>query len=219
MQRQGRNLGTPRAEPAQVNPLLPPPPSSKRPVISEAGSVDYLSGDLYNSGKSSNYPSSNLYDVERSSGASEPVPPEYVNPTSSLGLSPSPPHQSTTVNSSPLFDESPLNNEPTGMSKSEKLPVAPWDSPSPPGPLPPPPSKFNQRQQYFEQQTFPGGASNSSSGSNSPYDSLVGRTQNLSLNSSTPPKQEKQEDALFKDLLDFAKSKSSASKSNNNRSF
>lgn len=222
LQRQGRNLATSRAEPSQVNPLLPPPPSSKRPVISDAGSVDYLSGDLYNSERSSNYPSSDLYNAERSSGATEAVPvsvrspTKYVNPTASLGpLSPSPPHQFTTSNSSPLFDKSPLYDEPMDMGKSDKLPLAPWDSPSPPGPLPPPPSKYNQRQQFFEQQPFPGGASHSSSGSSSPYDGLVGQTQNLSLNSSSPSKQENPEDALFKDLVDFAKSKSSASKSNN----
>lgn len=227
MQRQGRNLATSRAELAQVNPILPPPPSSKRPVINDAGSMDYLSGDLYNSEKPSNYTSSDLYNVEQSSGAADPSPysvrssNKYANPSSSLTpSSPSPPHQSLNNNTSPLFDKSPLYDDPSDIGKSEKLPLAPWDSPSPPGPLPPPPSKYNQRQQYFDQQTFPSGASHSSSGSSSPYDSLVGQTQNLSLKSPTPPKQEKPEDALFKDLLDFAKSKSSASKSNNNnRSF
>ncbi|XP_021718152.1 TOM1-like protein 4 [Chenopodium quinoa] len=225
MQRQGRNLATSKAEPAQVNPLLPPPPSSKRPVSSDAGSVDYLSGDLYNSERSSSYPSSDSYNGERSSGAEEPVPfsvrspTKYVNPTASLGpLSPSPPHQSIASNSSPLFDKSPLYDEHTGLNKSDNLPLAPWDSPPPPpppGPLPPPPIKYNQRQQFFEKQPFPGGASHSCSGSSSSYDGMVGQTQNLSLKSPSPPKQEKPEDALFKDLVDFAKSKSSASKSNN----
>ncbi|KMT19672.1 hypothetical protein BVRB_1g010580 [Beta vulgaris subsp. vulgaris] len=215
LQRQGRNQANSGVEPAQVNPLLPPPPSSKRPVMTDAGSYDYLSGDLYNSERSSNYPSSDLYNVDRSGAAEPPVPysvrspTKYPNPTSSLSpLSSSPPHQSNNSSSSPLFDKSPLYDEPTHMSKSDKLPLAPWDSPSPPGNLPPPPSKYDQRQQFFEKQTFPGGASHSSSGSSSPYDGLVGQTKGLSLNSSTPPKQEEPEDALFKDLLDFAKSKS-----------
>jgi hypothetical protein len=89
-----------------------------------------------------------------------------------------------------------------------------------PGFLPPPPSRYNQRQQFFGQHhSVPGGASNSSSGSGSSYDSLVGQTQSLSLNPSTPPKQARKEDALFKDLVDFARSKSSSPSKPNNRSF
>lgn len=56
-------------------------------------------------------------------------------------------------------------------------------------------------------------------GSGSSSDSLVGPTQNLSLNPSTLTKQEKQEDALFQDLVDFAKARSSSSSSKPNRSF
>jgi len=184
-----------------VNPLAPPPPS-KRPVITDAGSIDYLSGDVYNS--------------STSSGPAEPAPssvrtpPRNPKPSSfTPAVSSSPSHPLTDTNSPPSF-ENPFYGEPTGENKSDKAPVIPRDSASPPGPLPPPPSRYNQRQQYFEQQT--------GSGSSSPYNSLVGQTQNLSLGPSTPPKQEKPEDALFKDLVDFAKSKSSASKSNN-RSF
>ncbi|XP_076944056.1 TOM1-like protein 3 [Bidens hawaiensis] len=53
------------------------------------------------------------------------------------------------------------------------------------------------------------------------YDSLAGQTKNLSLNSKQPPKKEKPEDALFKDLVDFAKAKSSTSSTSSypNRSF
>ena len=184
-----------------MNPLAPPPPS-KRPVITDAGSIDYLSGDVYNS--------------STSSGPAEPAPssvrtpPRNPKPSSfTPAVSSSPSHPLTDTNSPPSF-ENPFYGEPTGENKSDKAPVIPRDSASPPGPLPPPPSRYNQRQQYFEQQT--------GSGSSSPYNSLVGQTQNLSLGPSTPPKQEKPEDALFKDLVDFAKSKSSASKSNN-RSF
>ncbi|KAL3840058.1 hypothetical protein ACJIZ3_024649 [Penstemon smallii] len=85
----------------------------------------------------------------------------------------------------------------------------------PTGNLPPPPSKHNKRQEFFEQHG--GGTSHSSSGSGSSYDSLVGQTQNLSIKSPAPTEQGKPEDALFKDLVDFAKAKSSSPKPN--RSF
>lgn len=95
---------------------------------------------------------------------------------------------------------------------NEQLPPPPWEVQSS-GSLPPPPSKYDQRQQFFEQhQAFPGGISHGS-GSGSSYDELAGQTQNLSLNqpkrSSPTAKQAKPEDALFKDLVDFAKAKSS----------
>ncbi|KAK9757482.1 hypothetical protein RND81_01G165100 [Saponaria officinalis] len=203
-----RDSAPSRSEPAFVSPLLPPPPSSKRPVITDAGSMDYLSGDLYNTERSSR--------VEEPPSLSVPSPPpQYLNPTSSLNpsFSPSPPHRSTDNISSPLFDQSPLYDDPSAVTKPDKLPAAPWDSPSPPASLPPPPSKYNQRAQFFEQQ-YPGGPSHSNSGSGSSYDGLVGQTESLSLNSSTPKKQDKSEDALFKDLVDFARSKTSASSPN-----
>ncbi|XP_021284587.1 TOM1-like protein 2 isoform X2 [Herrania umbratica] len=132
-------------------------------------------------------------------------PPETSEPT---------PYSVPTHTGQPIYDK------PGSLSKSadaEQLPPAPWDSPT--VNLPPPPSKYNQRQQFFEQQhSYTGGASHSNNGSGSSHDSLVGQTQNLSLNSSTPSKQVKPEDALFKDLVDFAKAKSSSS-SKPNRSF
>ncbi|KAL8261360.1 hypothetical protein R6Q59_025409 [Mikania micrantha] len=85
--------------------------------------------------------------------------------------------------------------------------------------IPPPPSKHSQRQHFFDQnQTSHSG---SGSGSGSSYDSLVGQTQNLSLNPSTKRAvKDKPEDELFKDLVDFAKAKSSSpSSSYPNRSF
>ena len=172
-----------------VDPLLPPPPASRKPVF-DSGMVDYLSGDAYK--------------TEVSTEISRPT--SFANPAA-------PPHGTNT--SSPIFSRQPVYDEPSPKSKSsERLPPAPWDTQSSTT-LPPPPSKFNQRQQFFEQQ---GGTSHSSSGSSS-YDSLVGQTQNLSLNSSGPTKQEKQEDTLFKDLVDFAKSKTSSSSKPNHRSF
>lgn len=74
--------------------------------------------------------------------------------------------------------------------------------------LPPPPSKHSQRTQFFKQHSA---GAPSGGGSGSSYDSLVGKTNNLSLNSSTPKKPDNSEDALFKDLVDFAKAKSSSS--------
>ncbi|XVE83701.1 hypothetical protein DITRI_Ditri16bG0107800 [Diplodiscus trichospermus] len=86
--------------------------------------------------------------------------------------------------------------------------------------LPPLPSRFTQKRQFFEQQHgYTGGSSHSSNGSGSSYDSLVGQTQNLSLNSTIRTKQVKPEDVLFEDLVDFAKAKSSSSSRPNNRSF
>lgn len=212
MQGQGRKPVNGKTEPLWVSPLLPPPPASRKPNSAEYGMVDYLSGDVYNS--------------ERTSGASgsgsTPVSvTTHVNNTnatlpSTATRSTSPPPSDEFINpTASLFSEKqPTYNEPAPTTKSvEPLPPAPWESSVF---LPPPPSKHSQRQQFFEQHHV--GASHSSSGSSSSYDSLVGGTNSLSLNSSTPKKQEKAEDALFKDLVDFAKAKSLSS-SNPNRSF
>lgn len=198
-----------KSEPVRVSPLLPPPPSSKNPTAKDAGAVDYLSGDTYKS--------------ERSYETSEPpsfaVPPSRANnKNSTTPLTPtrsvSPPRYATNSTSAPIFTGQPVYDEPAPVTRSaEQLPSAPFGGQSPVS-IPPPPSKYNQRQQFFDQK----GASHSSSGSGSSYDSLVGQTHNLSL-SSTPPKQVKPEDALFKDLVDFAKAKSSSSSKPNNRSF
>ncbi|XP_050145216.1 TOM1-like protein 3 isoform X2 [Malus sylvestris] len=215
-QGQGQRSANAKAEPVRVSPLLPPPPSSQRPITLGPGLIDYLSGEAYKS--------------EGSSAASESTSfavPVHSSSTSRLApLSPSPPSSQNTT-PSPIFTGKPVYDEPAPRSKSiDGLPPAPWDTqslgnPRSPGndhspvSLPPPPSRYNQRQQFFEQQNVPGSGSGSSGAS---YDNLVGQTQNLSLNSSTPTKQVKKEDALFKDLVDFAKAKSS-SPSNSNRSF
>lgn len=208
-----------KTEPVRVSPVLPPPPSSKKPVATDSGTIDYLSGDVYKSEGSfeTSKPTSFAVPIHSDRNSTQPLiptrsssaPPEDINPTASM----------------PMFTEQPVYDEQVRISKSaDQMPPAPWDTQS--VNLPPPPSKHNQRQQFFEQQVYSGGASYSSSGSgsSSSYDSLVGQTQNLNINTSTPPKEAKPEDALFKDLVDFAKSKSSLSSSSSssskpNRSF
>ncbi|KVH98749.1 hypothetical protein Ccrd_023024 [Cynara cardunculus var. scolymus] len=205
LQGQGRNQNSARTEPLRVAPLLPPPPSSRKPISADSGTmVDYLSGDAYTS--------------QRSSGSrpstTPPVPSsDYINPTASLP-------ESDYINpTASLFADQPTYDEP---KSADHAPLAPYSAPTtaPPVSIPPPPAKQTQRQQFFNQNHH---GSHSSSGSGSSYDGLVGQTQNLSLNSSTPTKKEKPEDALFKDLVDFAKAKSSPSSSSSssypNRSF
>ncbi|XP_068643450.1 TOM1-like protein 4 [Aristolochia californica] len=196
----GRKSANAKPEQTHVSPLLPPPPSSKRPST-EGTAVDYLSGEMYGSqdppvpSKPTEYPphSNDLLFVPPSTQNNDFSPPS----TPSLHVSTPPSHEN---NASP-------SSLPRAKS-AEKLPPAPWDTPT--GSLPPPPSKYSQRQQFFEQQQALSGGSGS-------YDGLIGRTQNLSLNitdgldSSPPNRQVKPEDNLFKDLVDFAKAKSSSS--------
>ncbi|KAL3735578.1 hypothetical protein ACJRO7_024663 [Eucalyptus globulus] len=191
-----------KVEPSRLNPLAPPP-SSKKPISGDSGTVDFLSGGAYKS--------------EGFVDTSQPF-----RPPNHLDNSYSPPSYGKSPETSPIYDRQPAYDEPLPLSRSaDRLPPAPWDTTQSPTVIPPPPSRYNQRQQFFDQkQGFPG-SSHSSSESGSSYDSLVGHTQNMSLNSSTPTKQAKQEDALFKDLVDFAKAKSSSSSSSSkpNRSF
>lgn len=159
--------------------------------------VDYLSGDTYEGQRSSQTSGPTSSALPPSPKLSSSPPDDFINPTALM------------------FAPKATNDEPALVSKSaEQLPPAPWDVP-PPKNLPPPPAKYNQRQQFFEQ--YQGGPSRSGSESGSSYDSLVGQTQNLSIKSPPPAKPEKPEDALFRDLVDFAKAKSSSPKSN--RSF
>lgn len=203
---QNRKPAYDKAEPGRFNSFLPPPPPSRNPVYSDTGMVDYLSGDAYKAEGGSS---------ENSKQTPLAAP---TNPTSSTipARSSSPPSHARST--SPVVSGQPVYDEPSPTKKySEDLPPAQWDRDTPStGFLPPPPAKHNQRQQFFEQQS---GTTYSSGGSSSSYDGLVGQTQNLSLNPSTPTKQQKPEDVLFKDLVDFAKSKTSSSSKPNNRSY
>ncbi|KAJ0973163.1 hypothetical protein J5N97_021122 [Dioscorea zingiberensis] len=198
-----RKSSAPSNEQKHLSPFLPPPPPSKKPIGMDVGPVDYLSGEAYTSERL----------AERH--AEPPLPP-----TLSVPAPPLPSSSATLFPTLPQYDD-----EPTQTSKATtELPKAPWDAQATVS-LPPPPAKYNQRQQFFEQQQ-----ALSSGSPGAPYDGLVSQTQNLSLNqdstdiaqqhaphhldvqesSSTPNNQAKPEDMLFKDLVDFARAKSSS---------
>ncbi|CAL9191538.1 TOM1-like protein 4 [Musa acuminata AAA Group] len=181
------------------SPFLPPPPPS-RPISTEANTVDYLSGDVFRSEQPLDAP------------LGAPLPPTLA--PRSLGSSESAP---TLKSSGP-----PRYDEPIQAAKSgeEQPPKAPWELPQPSGVIPPPPSKYGQRQQFFEQQKH----GYSDGNSISPYDGFVAEDQQDfnylqqhdqqhlgGLDSSPSAQQAKPEDMLFKDLVDFAKAKSSPS--------
>ncbi|XP_048569821.1 TOM1-like protein 3 isoform X2 [Triticum urartu] len=241
---QGNMSSVPRNERPYPSPLLPPPPSTKRPVYTEASSVDYLSGDSYKSEKvpddfvnptapanmsAPSHSKTETDQVPNYDSRSENVPDEFINPTAAPSFSmPSRPMSEPSVNKLESLPDDDFIN-PTALpgfsssSTSEDLPKAPWEAQAPVS-LPPPPARYGQRQQFFEQQHgFPG--ENNEGG----YDEMLTRTGSLSLNQrntengksasvSTASRQPKPEDALFKDLVDFAKKNpSSPSKPANSR--
>ncbi|CAM0874767.1 unnamed protein product [Alopecurus aequalis] len=233
----------PRNERPYPSPLLPPPPSTKRPVYTEASSVDYLSGDSY---KTEKVPD-DLVNPTAPANISAPsysktetdqpphydnVPDDFINPTAVPSFSmPSRPTSESNSSSVKKVESLPDDDfiNPTALpgfsssSTNEDLPKAPWEAQAPVS-LPPPPARYGQRQQFFDQQHgFPGGSNGDG------YDELMTQTGSLSLNQmntenekiasvSTASRQPKPEDSLFKDLVDFAKKNpSSPSKPANSR--
>ncbi|OVA11454.1 VHS [Macleaya cordata] len=226
MQGLGAKSTNEKKKEVHVSPLLPPPPSSKKPIGTDP--IDYLSGDVYRSERPSESPEPAALEVPMNSNnrnSSSPLTATQTFP------SPTPSYENSI--SSSMFSGQPIYDEPVQLQTAksiEQLPAAPWEVQTPVVSIPPPPSKHNQRQQFFEQhqQTFSGYGS---SGSGFSDDVLVGQTQNMSLNhqgknnsaqdsSTLTRKQSKPEDVLFKDLVDFAKTKSpSASKPGGNKSY
>ncbi|XP_042514033.1 TOM1-like protein 4 [Macadamia integrifolia] len=199
---QARKPGNNKNQQHVSPPLLSPPPSSKWPISTDAGMVDFLSGDAYGSERSLEPP------VPKPS-----VVPFHSDNMQTSSLSPPPSHaKDSSELSGPLKYDKPVQT----AKSTEKLPPTARDVQSL-NPLPPPPSKYNQRQQYFEHQRgFSGGSSHYSSGSGFSYDGLVGQTENLSLNHGETHTQDlststKPEEALFEDLVDIAKDKPSSS--------
>ncbi|KAG8493092.1 hypothetical protein CXB51_010638 [Gossypium anomalum] len=187
-------------------PLLPPPLSSKRPVTTNSSFIDYLSSDTYKS--------EDFSEIKEPTLHSDPTD-AYMNSLELAStLAPSSPSRSADTGSAPVFSEQPKLASLVKPADAEQLPPVQLDNPA--GNYPPS-SMFNQRHQFFEQQHgYTGSSSHSINGFDSSYDSLVGQTQNLSINSKIATQQVNPEDAFFRDLLDFAKAMpSSPSKSNN----
>ncbi|KAH6785803.1 hypothetical protein C2S51_038258 [Perilla frutescens var. frutescens] len=194
-----RNTADAKTEPAHINPIVPSP-FSRKPTSTNSNKVGYLSSDVYETEP-----------LSRTSGSTSTAVPTHSSSRNSSSP-PSPVHSSSSdddfINpTASVFSPKPKLNGAAPMSKSsDELP------PAPAGILPPPPSRYNQRQQFFEKQQVHGTGASSSSGrsSGSSFDSLVGQAQNLSIRSPAAVKQEKSDDALFRDLVEFAKAKSSS---------
>ncbi|PKA46952.1 hypothetical protein AXF42_Ash011626 [Apostasia shenzhenica] len=182
-----------RSANVKSTPILPPPPPARKPATPESVSVDYLSGDVYETKRRSE---------------------THFNP-------PTPPSAGSSSASPPLFSQQPKYDEPIQTAaKSEDHLKAPWEAQTS-GSLPPPPSRHNQRQQFFEQQHY-GPPPQPASFDADSFNGLAEKSEDASLNqkkfvnnvsedsSTTRARQAKPEDSLFKDLLDFAKAKSSS---------
>lgn len=185
---------TTKPEPTLASPKYRPQPSYKNPAATDSSGIDYLSGDAYKL--------ENPFTTDQQAQVHNTLFPADVTPSGSKITTSPPPN----LRSSPSPSVSSSSSLTPPVSRESQATFT----------LPPPPAKYNQRQQFFEQHS---GSLNSGNGyGSSLYDNLVGQTQKLSLNSTTP-KNGKSEDALFKDLVDFAKAnKTSSSSSSTSKS-
>lgn len=200
--------------------LLPPPPPSTRPVNSNIDTTDYLSGDIYKT------PTSSDQSVSSSHGKSasppiftrQPEQPPFDEPTQNVKFIT---EKVTASAPAPVPVPVPVPVVLPKMSQSSSSSMS----------IPPPPTKHNQREKFFVRQQElenPWGQVSPNDSTSPPepenpwgknsYDDLTEKVQNLSVqkgngsssyqHASPPPaRQGKPEDALFKDLVDFAKSK------------
>ncbi|THG07528.1 hypothetical protein TEA_006418 [Camellia sinensis var. sinensis] len=182
---QGRRLkpANPNNEPVRINPILPPPPSFKKST-SDAGMVDYLSGDAYNAERSFPNHSNNTNSVLPLSAptlSSSSPPPDFINPTAPMFTGHS------------TYDQ----RSPTTKS-SDRSPLTPRDVQSPLL-IPPPPSKYNQRQQFFEQHQALSGSASPSRQIRFLSDGLVGPTV-ISLLTLLPPLNKRRRKMHFSEI-------------------
>ncbi|KAL6658261.1 hypothetical protein ACP70R_003847 [Stipagrostis hirtigluma subsp. patula] len=203
---QSNLLSAPRNERPYPSPLLPPPPSSKRPVYTETSNIDYLSGDSYKSEKvsddfinptapanisTSSHSKTEVNPPSNYNNRSDSVSDDFVNPTALPSFS-APSRPMNESNSYSVKREESLPDDdfinPTALpgfpssSTTKKHEDSRDDLPKAPweaqapGSLPPPPARYGQRQQYFEQSVYSGGSNGGG------YDGLVTQTESLSLN-------------------------------------
>ncbi|KAL2454147.1 Target of Myb protein 1 [Abeliophyllum distichum] len=113
-----------KSEPTWIKPILPPP-SSTKPTSSDSGTVDYLSGDLYESERFLGRSGSTPIAARTQSNSRNSTP--NVNPK----LSTSPPDDLINPTAT-MFTPKSTDDESAPKSKSaDELPPAPWDIPAP----------------------------------------------------------------------------------------
>ncbi|RLM69777.1 TOM1-like protein 2 [Panicum miliaceum] len=204
---------------------------------SEKVSDDFINPSAPANISTSSHSKTEAYPPPSYGSKTDSVSDDFINPTAPSFSAPSHPKSEEPTRSSTKQQESLPDDDfinptalpgfssppPKGYEDSrEDIPKAPWEPQAAAGSLPPPPVRYGQRQQYFEQSVYSGGSNGGG------YDGLVTQIENLSLNqneksSASRPaaavaRQAKPEDSLFKDLVDFAKTKpSSPSKPANSR--